>query len=56
MLTTTKTADNNETQSFALPANLKGTVYVRVHDSNRSAGKNVLDTVYVDRLFIRSTP
>ena len=56
MLTTTKTADNNETQSFALPANLKGTVYVRVQDSNRSAGKNVLDTVYVDRLFIRSTP
>ena len=56
MLTTTKTKDDNATQSFALPSNLKGKVYVRVQDSNRVAGKNVLDTVYVDHLFIRSTP
>ena len=56
MLTTTKTADNNETQSFTLPASLKGKVYVRVQDTNRSSGKNVLDTVFVDHLYIRSTP
>ena len=56
MLTTTKTADNNETQSFTLPASLKGKVYVRVQDTNRSSGKNVLDTVFVDHLYIRSEP
>ena len=56
MLTTTKTKDDNATQSFALPSNLKGKVYVRVQDSNRVAGKNVLDAVYVDQLFIRSAP
>lgn len=56
MLTVTKTWDNNETQTFALPANLKGKVYVRVEDSNRSAGKNVLDKIFVDQMFIRSAP
>ncbi|MGD9782094.1 MAG: glycoside hydrolase family 18 protein [Kiritimatiellia bacterium] len=56
MLTTTQTSDNNETQSFALPSNLKGKVYVRVLDSNRSAGKKTLDTVYIDHMFIRSAP
>ena len=56
MLTVSQTQDNNATQSFALPASLKGKVYVRVQDSNRVAGKTALDSVYVDQLYIRSAP
>ena len=56
MLTTTKTADDDATQTFALPATLKGKVYVRVRDTNRSAGKTALDVLYVDQMFIRSSP
>lgn len=41
-------------QSFSLPSNLAGTVYVRVIDSNRAAGKSNLDSVYIDHLYIRT--
>jgi hypothetical protein len=54
MLTVTKTADNNATQSFALPSSLRGTVYIRVIDTNRVGGKRTLDSVYIDRMYIRS--
>ena len=56
MLTVTQTQDDNGVRTFALPSTLKGKVYVRVIDTNRTAGKTALDTLYVDRLFIRSTP
>ena len=56
MLTVAKTADDNSTQTFALPSSLKGKVYIRVLDTNRTAGKTALDTLYVDQLFIRSAP
>lgn len=47
-------ADDPDTYlTFALPSNLNGTVYVRVTDSDRTAGNRNLDTVYVDHLFIR---
>lgn len=41
-------------QSFALPANTDGTVYVRVTDSNRSGGQVGLDSVFIDHLYIRT--
>jgi chitinase len=56
MLTVTKTADNNTTQSCALPANLKGIVYIRVTDTAKAAGSRSLDTLRVDHLYIRSAP
>ena len=56
MLTVSKTADDNTTQTFALPPALKGKVYIRVNDTDRTAGKTAQDTLYVDRLFIRSMP
>ena len=56
MLTVTKTADDNSMQTFTLPANMKGKVYIRAVDTNRTAGKTAQDTLYVDQLFIRSTP
>ncbi len=44
--------------SVSLPANTSGTVYVRVHDSNRSWGLVSLDPVYIDEMYIEfeSTP
>ena len=56
MLTVTKTTDDNIAQTFALPSTLKGKVYIRVVDTNRTGGNTSLDTIYVDQMFIRSTP
>jgi hypothetical protein len=54
-ITVTKTSDDNSAQSSALPGGLSGTVYIRVTDTDSSAGNSSLDTIYVDDLFIRTT-
>ncbi|MBI3986685.1 MAG: glycoside hydrolase family 18 protein [Lentisphaerae bacterium] len=54
MLTVTKTADDNTTQSFTLPSTLRGTVYIRVRDTDRTPRTKSRDTLYVDQLYIRS--
>ena len=41
-------------QSKALPANLSGTVYVRVTDTDNTQGNTALDTVFIDYLVIRA--
>ncbi len=51
----TKTSDNNTDQTYSLPAGTSGTVYVRVRDTNRSNGKNSLDSLYIDTMRIRRT-
>jgi extracellular elastinolytic metalloproteinase len=51
MLTVSATSDGT-THSFTLPPGLSGTVYVRVADTNHTAGQRNLDTVYVDRMVI----
>lgn len=56
LLTVTKTKDDNSTQTAAMPFTLKGKVYIRVVDNNRTAGNTAQDTLYVDQLFIRSAP
>ncbi|HUW85162.1 MAG TPA: right-handed parallel beta-helix repeat-containing protein [Phycisphaerae bacterium] len=53
MVTVTKTSDNDEYQTFALPSSLSGTVYIRVVDTDQTAGNSTRDTVYVDHMFIR---
>jgi PKD repeat protein len=53
MFTVFATADGGD-QQFALPASTSGTVYIRLIDTTRAAGKSVLDTVYVDHLYIRT--
>jgi len=40
--------------SVPLPGETAGAVTVRVRDSNRTAGKRSLDSLYVDRMYIRS--
>ena len=54
MLTVTKTSDNDTYQSYVLPSDTSGTVYIRVKDTNRTAGKRGLDTIYVDHIYILS--
>jgi len=54
MVTVTKTSDDDSTQSYALPSSLSGTTYVRVKDTDQTAGNKSLDTIYVDHMYIRS--
>jgi beta-glucanase (GH16 family) len=54
-ITVTKTADDDRTQTYTLPSGLTGVVYIRVTDANRTKGRNSLDTIYVDNLYIRTT-
>jgi len=54
MVTVTKTSDDDSTQSYELPSSLSGTTYVRVKDTDQTAGNKSLDTIYVDHMFIRS--
>jgi arylsulfatase A-like enzyme/GH35 family endo-1,4-beta-xylanase len=53
-VTITKTADDDTAQSYSLPNTLSGTVYIRVRDTDRTAGRKGLDTVYIDQVYIRS--
>lgn len=53
-LAITKTSDDDAAQTAALPAALSGTLWIRVRDSDRTAGNRALDRVFVDRLFILS--
>ncbi|MDA1315134.1 MAG: hypothetical protein O2968_17520 [Acidobacteria bacterium] len=48
MLTVTKTVDNNVAQTFAFPAAIAGTLYIRVVDTNNSQGNGSRDTLFVD--------
>jgi hypothetical protein len=54
MVTVSKTADDNAAQSFTLPNTLSGTVYIRVQDTDSTAGNLNLDTVYIDEMYILS--
>jgi autotransporter-associated beta strand protein len=54
MFMVTKTSDNHSVQTFVFPPGTSGTVHVRVLDTNRSAGRRVLDTLYIDHMFILS--
>jgi len=51
-LFTVSSTSSANVQSATIPAS--GTIYIRVIDSNRKAGKTALDTLYVDHLYIRS--
>jgi PKD repeat protein len=51
-LFTVSSSGTANVQSAPIPAS--GTLYVRVTDTNRQAGHNTFDTVFVDQLYIRS--
>ena len=52
MVTVAKTADDGAYQTFTIPEALSGTVYIRVKDTNRTAGNRTKDTIYIDHMFI----
>jgi hypothetical protein len=54
MLTVTKTADDNVLQSYAFPADVSGTLFVRVEDTDRTAGNGARDSLYVDHLQVHT--
>ncbi len=54
VITITKTSDDNSTQSAVLPKDLRGTVYIRVIDTDRTQGNRSLGTVFVDALYIQT--
>ncbi|UCF00347.1 MAG: DUF4982 domain-containing protein, partial [Planctomycetota bacterium] len=54
MVTVTKTSDDNTYQSYELPSGTNGTIYIRVKDTDRTAGNKEIDTIYIDRMYILS--
>ncbi|MCK4299624.1 MAG: hypothetical protein KAX80_08820, partial [Planctomycetes bacterium] len=55
MLTVTNTTDANTYQSYGMPNDINGPVYIRVMDTDQSQGNRTLDTIYVDHMYIKST-
>jgi beta-lactam-binding protein with PASTA domain len=51
MFMVTKISDNDTLQSFVMPSGTSGEVHVRLLDTNRSAGRTALDTLYIDQMF-----
>ena len=49
----TVASGTEQVYSYALPAGLTGTVWVRVIDTNRSWGYTSLDPVYIDQMYFR---
>jgi len=54
IMTITKIVDDNTTQTCDLPNDLSGTVYIRVRDTDQVKGNRLLDTIFIDQMFIRS--
>ena len=54
MMTVTGTSDPGTYTVAALPSSISGTVFVRVMDTDRTAGSNDRDSIYVEHMFIRS--
>ena len=52
IMTVTKTADDNVEQSYDLPADLSGTIYIRAVDTDRSRKNIVSDTLHIDKMSI----
>ncbi|GAG15380.1 unnamed protein product, partial [marine sediment metagenome] len=55
MLTVTNTTDANTYQSYGMPNDVSGPVYIRAMDTDQSQGNRTLDTIYVDHMYIKST-
>ncbi len=51
---TVSSTDPGNFQSAVLPNSLSGTVYIRVRDSDQTAGHQTLDRVYVDQMYIHA--
>jgi hypothetical protein len=54
MVTVSDETDSDMYLTYMLPANLGGTIYIRVTDTDRSKGNNARDSITIDHLFIRT--
>jgi len=54
MVTISATADTDTYLSYVMPTTLSGTIYIRVRDSDRTAGKTILDIIRIDHMYIES--
>jgi subtilisin-like proprotein convertase family protein len=54
MFDVTKTSDDDSFQTYELPVATSGTIYIGAKDINRTSGDKILDTFYVDKMFVRS--
>jgi carboxypeptidase T len=54
MVTVTATTDTDAYLTYTLPTTLSGAVYIRVRDTDRTAGRTVLDIIRVDHMYIQS--
>jgi hypothetical protein len=52
MVTVISTIDSDTVQSYTMPAGTSGTVYIRVKDTDHTAGNLMIDTISVDRMYI----
>ena len=55
MVMVTATSDDDALQTFAFPQDVAGTVYVRVQDTDSTAGNSQLDSLFVDFLAITTS-
>jgi len=54
MITVTKISDDDVYQAYTFQEALSGTVYIRVKDLDRTKGNRVLDTIYIDHMYIQA--
>ena len=54
LLMVSKTIDDDSIQSCPLPVSTAGTIYIRVKDTSQIPGSQSLDSVFIDRMYIRS--
>ncbi|MGC1954865.1 MAG: hypothetical protein WA970_20270, partial [Gammaproteobacteria bacterium] len=52
MLTVTEVLDDDAVQTYALPPLAGNTLYIRVRVGNRSTHSMLLDSLYVDQLYV----
>ncbi|MHC4463401.1 MAG: alkaline phosphatase [Planctomycetota bacterium] len=55
IVTVTKTIDDDTVQNYVLPASTSGTVYIRVEDTDSTAGNMSFDTISIDHMYIKCT-
>ncbi|MHC5025611.1 MAG: hypothetical protein ACYTGR_02485 [Planctomycetota bacterium] len=52
MLTVTKTADDDQLQSYDFPGDVGGLLFIRVEDTDDTEGNGVRDTVSIDEMLV----
>ena len=51
----TKTTDDNTYQTFELPNDISGTIYIRVKDLDHTLWHGTQDTIYIDHMYIEGS-